>query len=76
MSEGDVRQNRLGGTVLTSELFFSLSFEIPIKLGSSRKAAQMLCAELGLSRLNTVDVLHRTRAFGLIVTHQDGWRLV
>ncbi|KAI9458853.1 hypothetical protein BJY52DRAFT_1267524 [Lactarius psammicola] len=42
----------------------------------SRMAAQMLCAELGLSRLNTVDVLHRTRAFGLVVTHQDGWRLV
>ncbi|KAH9053195.1 hypothetical protein EDB87DRAFT_1815754 [Lactarius vividus] len=42
----------------------------------SRKAAQMLCAELGLNRLNTIDVLHRTRAFGLVVTHQDGWRLV
>jgi len=36
----------------------------------------MLCEELGLSKLNTVDVLHRTRAFGLVVTHQDGWRLV
>jgi ribonuclease Z len=36
----------------------------------------MLCGELGFSKLNTVDVLHRTRAFGLIVTHQDGWRLV
>ncbi|KAH9174677.1 hypothetical protein EDB89DRAFT_1949681 [Lactarius sanguifluus] len=44
--------------------------------GHSRKAAQMLCAELGLSRLNTIDVLHRTRAFGLVVTHQDSWRLV
>ncbi|KAI0305153.1 hypothetical protein B0F90DRAFT_1701754 [Multifurca ochricompacta] len=42
----------------------------------SRKAAQMLCKALGLRRLNTVDVLHRTKAFGLVVTHQDGWRLV
>lgn len=46
------------------------------RLDHSRKAAQMLCAELGLSKLNTIDVLHRTRAFGLVVTHQDGWRLV
>ncbi|KAI9444283.1 hypothetical protein H4582DRAFT_1920585 [Lactarius indigo] len=47
-----------------------------MSLDHSRKAAQMLCAELGFSRLNTIDVLHRTRAFGLVVTHQDGWRLV
>ncbi|KAI9511638.1 hypothetical protein F5148DRAFT_993525 [Russula earlei] len=42
----------------------------------SRKAAQMMCYALGLQRLNTVDVLHRTKAFGLVLTHQDGWRLV
>ncbi|KAH9990962.1 hypothetical protein BJV74DRAFT_920412 [Russula compacta] len=42
----------------------------------SRKAAQMLCQALGLTRLNTVDVLHRTKAFGLVLTHEDGWRLV
>lgn len=47
-----------------------------LNLDSSRKAAQMLCQALGLSKLNTVDVLHRTKAFGLVVTHQDGWRLV
>ncbi|KAI0251929.1 hypothetical protein BJV78DRAFT_1207788 [Lactifluus subvellereus] len=45
-------------------------------LDHSRKAAQMLCQALGLHRLNTVDVLHRTKAFGLVMTHQDGWRLV
>lgn len=42
----------------------------------SRKAAQMLCQALGFQRLNTVEVFHRTKAFGLVVTHQDGWRLV
>ena len=36
----------------------------------------MLCQALGLHRLNTVEVLHRTKAFGLVATHQDGWRLV
>jgi len=45
-------------------------------LNHSRKAAQMLCQALGLRTLNTVNVLHRTKALGLIVTHQDGWRLV
>jgi len=45
-------------------------------LDHSRKAAQMMCHALGLGRLNTVDVLHRTKAFGLVLTHQDGWRLV
>ncbi|KAI0292916.1 hypothetical protein BC826DRAFT_1017511 [Russula brevipes] len=45
-------------------------------LDHSRKAAQMLCQALGLQRLNAIDVLHRTKAFGLVMTHQDGWRLV
>jgi len=45
-------------------------------LDHSRKAAEMMCHALGLRRLNTVDVLHRTKAFGLVVTHHDGWRLV
>jgi len=45
-------------------------------LDHSRKAAQMLCEALGFRTLNTVNVLHRTKAFGLVVTHQDGWRLV
>lgn len=56
-------------------IYLALPFETTTKPGSSRKAAQMLCAELGLSKLNTIDVLHRTRAFGLVVTHEDGWRL-
>ncbi|KAI0264706.1 hypothetical protein BC834DRAFT_882205 [Gloeopeniophorella convolvens] len=42
----------------------------------SREAAKMLCDALGLAQLNTVDVAHRTKALGSIMTHRDGWRLV
>jgi len=45
-------------------------------LDHSRKAAHMLCQALGLRTLQTVNVLHRTKSLGLIVTHQDGWQLV
>ena len=58
--------------------YFRPASDLPSEpsLDSSQKAAHMLCQQLGLCRLNTVDVLHRTKAFGLVVTHQDGWRLV
>ena len=74
-----MRPQRPDGCALNSmRSVFNLRRVCPSDLGldSSRKAAQMLCQALGLSRLNTVDVLHRAKAFGLIVTHQDGWRLV
>ncbi|KAI0317320.1 hypothetical protein OF83DRAFT_1083676 [Amylostereum chailletii] len=43
---------------------------------NSRVAVQALCNTLGLESLRTVDVAHRTKAHGLIMTHRDGWRLV
>jgi hypothetical protein len=69
----------LDGSVLTSKLSFSISVcfvDTSPVLDSSRNAARMLCQALGLHTLNTVHVLHRTKAFGLVITHQDGWRLV
>jgi hypothetical protein len=79
MSEGKIRPQRLDGCALNSmrSIFNCLGVcSTDPGLDSSRKAAQMLCQALGLQRLNTVEVLHRTKAFGLVVTHQDGWRLV
>jgi hypothetical protein len=79
IAEGDIKVLILDGSVLTSRLSFSIRVYFvdpsPV-LDSSRKAAQMLCQALGFRTLNTVYVLHRTKAFGLVVTHQDGWRLV
>jgi hypothetical protein len=74
-----MKLRRPDGNVLTSRLTFlsGVCFVDPSPvLNSSRKAARMLCEALGLHTLNTVHVLHRTKAFGLIMTHQDGWRLV
>ncbi|KAI0058634.1 hypothetical protein BV25DRAFT_1212589 [Artomyces pyxidatus] len=42
----------------------------------SHRAAEALCEILGLLTLNTVEVRHRTKAFGLVLEHRDGWRLV
>ncbi|THH32553.1 hypothetical protein EUX98_g1639 [Antrodiella citrinella] len=35
-----------------------------------------LCALLGLSAFTTVDVDHRTRCYGLVLDHNEKWRLV
>ncbi|THH10213.1 hypothetical protein EW146_g8446 [Bondarzewia mesenterica] len=43
---------------------------------NSRLAGEALCDFLGLQSLSTVEVKHRTRAFGLIMTSRDGWRIV
>ncbi|KAA1473038.1 hypothetical protein DENSPDRAFT_930713 [Dentipellis sp. KUC8613] len=36
----------------------------------------LACDALGLQNLETVHVRHRTRAYGIVLTHRDGWRLV
>jgi len=43
---------------------------------NSHLASETLCDDLGLKNLDTVWVRHRTRAFGLVMTHRDGWRIV
>lgn len=35
-----------------------------------------MCKSLGLKALTTVEVRHRTRACGVVIDHQDGWRIV
>ena len=42
----------------------------------SREAADDLCAVLGLESFTTVDVYHRTRCYGAVLKHTDGWSLV
>ncbi|KAK1230906.1 hypothetical protein PQX77_005984 [Marasmius sp. AFHP31] len=42
----------------------------------SRKNARAMCESLGLQAFNTVDVYHRTRAYGVIIRHNDGWSTV
>lgn len=43
---------------------------------SSRLAAESLCDMLGLKSVETVNVKHRVRAYGIVMTHRDGWRVV
>jgi ribonuclease Z len=35
-----------------------------------------MCKALGLKALTTVEVSHRTQAYGVVIDHQDGWRIV
>ena len=35
-----------------------------------------MCRALGLESFETVDVMHRTRCFGAVLKHADGWSLV
>jgi len=35
-----------------------------------------MCRALGLESFETVDVMHRTRCFGAVLKHTDGWSLV
>ncbi|KZV65463.1 Metallo-hydrolase/oxidoreductase [Peniophora sp. CONT] len=43
---------------------------------SSVTVMRILCERLGLQSLKLVDVLHRTKASGLIMTSKDDWKLV
>jgi ribonuclease Z len=38
--------------------------------------AANMCRALGLESLRTVDVYHRTRCYGAILKHTDGWSIV
>jgi len=35
-----------------------------------------MCKSLGLKALTTVEVKHRAQACGVVIDHQDGWRIV
>ncbi|KAM5533878.1 hypothetical protein V8D89_012418 [Ganoderma adspersum] len=39
----------------------------------SRENAQAMCRTLGLNSFTTVDVAHRTRCYGAVIRHRDGW---
>lgn len=32
-----------------------------------------MCRTLGLKSFTTVDVAHRTRCYGAVIRHRDGW---
>ncbi|KAF9487434.1 hypothetical protein BDN71DRAFT_1458518 [Pleurotus eryngii] len=42
----------------------------------SQDAAQEMCSSLGLKSFRTVDVYHRTRCYGAVIDHSDGWSIV
>ncbi|KAH8083328.1 hypothetical protein BXZ70DRAFT_1073609 [Cristinia sonorae] len=42
----------------------------------SERVSKEMCAALGLKGFTTVDVDHRTRCYGLVIDHRDGWRIV
>lgn len=35
-----------------------------------------MCRALGLESFKTVDVYHKTRCYGCVITHVDGWSIV
>ncbi|KAL0960609.1 hypothetical protein HGRIS_005641 [Hohenbuehelia grisea] len=45
-------------------------------INRSKRAAQRMCDDLGLRSFQTVDVFHRTRCYGAVIKHQDGWSIV
>ncbi|KAJ6605845.1 hypothetical protein B0H10DRAFT_2076122 [Mycena sp. CBHHK59/15] len=46
------------------------------EFGRSSAAGAKLCRALGLTSLQTVDVRHAVKAYGLVVKHRDGWSIV
>ncbi|KAL0575576.1 hypothetical protein V5O48_006392 [Marasmius crinis-equi] len=42
----------------------------------SREKARAMCEKLGLKSFKTVDVRHRTRCYGAVICHKDGWSIV
>ncbi|KAG6909380.1 hypothetical protein DXG01_000823 [Tephrocybe rancida] len=42
----------------------------------SKKNSSALREALGLESFNTVDVLHKTRCYGVVIRHTDGWSIV
>lgn len=41
----------------------------------SRKNALDMCRNLDLNSFETIDVDHRTKAFGVFFRHRDGWSI-
>ncbi|KII91109.1 hypothetical protein PLICRDRAFT_37799 [Plicaturopsis crispa FD-325 SS-3] len=41
----------------------------------SQRAAEEMCATLGLSSFSTVEMEHRVRCFGAIIKHKSGWSI-
>jgi len=37
--------------------------------------ARYMCQSLGLSSFKTVDMYHRCRCYGAVITHEDGWSI-
>ncbi|KAF9466199.1 beta-lactamase-like protein [Collybia nuda] len=42
----------------------------------SQRYSEGLCRALGLKSFRTVDVYHRTRCYGAVIKHTDGWSIV
>jgi hypothetical protein len=42
---------------------------------SGRNTVDGLCAALNLESVQTAEVIHRTKAFGIVLKHRDGWSL-
>lgn len=42
----------------------------------SRDLEREMCAAIGLKSFRTVDVWHRTRCYGAVIKHNDGWSIV
>lgn len=42
----------------------------------SRALAKDMCTSLGLTEFTTVFVDHKTRCYGSVMKHQDGWSIV
>ncbi|KAF9269308.1 hypothetical protein L218DRAFT_969838 [Marasmius fiardii PR-910] len=42
----------------------------------NREHARAMCEKLGLKAFSTVDVRHRTRCYGVVIRHIDGWSIV
>ncbi|CCM00813.1 uncharacterized protein FIBRA_02855 [Fibroporia radiculosa] len=43
---------------------------------TSRRTAASMCLALGLESFTTVDVAHKTRCYGAVIKHRDGWSIV
>ncbi|KAF8639102.1 hypothetical protein AX17_001745 [Amanita inopinata Kibby_2008] len=41
----------------------------------SRRLVKDMCRSLGLASFQTVDMYHRTRCYGAVMRHQDGWSI-
>ncbi|KAF5351284.1 hypothetical protein D9758_007983 [Tetrapyrgos nigripes] len=47
-----------------------------LNIEESRKHYKAMCRALGLQSFRTVDVRHKTRCYGAVIKHNDGWSVV